>query len=791
MAQTTQAKYDAAVKKYWKAKVDATMAKNNVTIKQEEKKTPTTFQKAKVGTVENNDPNAGRTGTISGWHTEEQLKPLLPHVGRADGNYTPEEIAQNKAADARDAENAAIAARRREARLKRQYQAASKKAWWSENLLRVAAKKYWVNSSQYRAVKRKVNKYEKPVSTVKENVAKTKAKPISTKNWLTSTQYNALVRKYGDIQWVVTAAKNQYGKNSSQAKKVEALLNNYVWWVVKPKTIRETAVITDASLKSPDAIIKWVEQSDYKWNSVVDYLKSINQKSSFSARAKLAKDLWMQGYTGSVTQNADLLNKVRNRKPWESIDNLITNSKVDRWELPESQREWWVSAEDQAEFDRQQEAWDQRLRDQWIDPETWEPFEDKKTEDKKIKASEKNLEALKKLRLSGRTDKDLLKRVENKFWKDSEEYRKLKKFMEENPLADSTEWIDSWLLEKTKEELDKAQIDALEAARDENIAKTAENFIKWSEVIAWNNEELQKFYKDMAVELQTFIVDNRTRREAALQRTKDSELNKVVGQIRATLARRWVKIGNIPPEQLIAMSGELWAEAMRRINEATTEMENAVADLTERKTAEINKLVETWLIKQGEADASIEQMRQLKEKMIADIKANFVTNTFKITQAAVADADTNKAETLNTISTFVTQLWISWAAQWVMEEYLDASDSVEALENMISDLNDVNSRLFKAVDDAAKAAQLSAEFKAKIELMKATKSSSSSSWASTTRKIGEATMRALLAEWVPNASGYTTYWELEAAMNANPELKEKITTAISKANAINVSDSDT
>jgi hypothetical protein len=49
-------------------------------------------------------------------------------------------------------------------------------------------------------------------------------------------------------------------------------------------------------------------------------------------------------------------------------------------------------------------------------------------------------------------------------------------------------------------------------------------------------------------------------------------------------------------------------------------------------------------------------MRQLKEKMISDIKSNFVSNAFKITQASISDADKNKAEALNTISTFVTQL---------------------------------------------------------------------------------------------------------------------------------------
>lgn len=762
MATTTQAKYDAAVKKYWKAKTDAVMKKNNVTIK--DAKTWYDTESWWVWRVSQYDFLKDKywEDAASSWAAPSQkaIDPTNTAALEASKQEVSSFVDRQKAADA-----ARARARRKARRLKKQYKLASKKAGGSENLLRVAERKYWVNSKEYRAVKAKVNKYEKPVSTVKEVTKKEDTTPISSKKWLTTSQYNALLKKYWDAAWVIAAAKAQFWANSSQVKKVQDLLSDFTK-TRDVKKVRENIVITDATIKDAWDSFKWIDPTE---TEAAVFAKNWKQ------RVPVAEKFWIKNYTWTASQNILLRKKLRKAKK--------------ETDLEKTQRESGITPEKQAEFDKQQAEWDQKLRNKWIDPETWETIAKKDTE-KKIKTNEKNLKALKKLRLSDQTDTDLLKRIEGRFGKDSPEYRKLKAFMKENPLADSTEWVDSELLEKSKEELDKAQIDSLEAARDENIANTAENFIKWSEVIAGNNEELQTFYKNMATELKTFIEENKKRRQKALQRTKDSELNRVVGQIRATLARRWVRIGNIPPEQLIAMSGELWAEAMRRIDAATTEMENAVAELTERKTAEINKLMEQWLIKQGEADASIEQMRQLKNKMIADIKANFVANTFKITQAAIADADKNKAETLNTISTFVTQLGISWAAQWVMENYLDAADSIEALENMIRDLNDTNSELFKAVDDAAKAAQLSAEFKAKIELMKATKSSSSSSW-STTRKIGEATMRALLAEWVPNASGYTTYWELEAAMNANPELKEKITTAISKANAISVSDSDT
>ena len=51
--------------------------------------------------------------------------------------------------------------------------------------------------------------------------------------------------------------------------------------------------------------------STYIGNSVVDYLKSIGQDSSFANRKKLAAQYGISNYTGTAEQNLDLLNKLR------------------------------------------------------------------------------------------------------------------------------------------------------------------------------------------------------------------------------------------------------------------------------------------------------------------------------------------------------------------------------------------------------------------------------------------------------------------------------------------------
>lgn len=706
----TKAYYDAQVAKYWQAKVDAAMAKWNLTL--EKTSTPvstpvSTSTWSKPEDVTTVKTNTWFQSTIPAniWITYQvDNKWNKKIINIWNPTYWDEAIKAEQAAKEAAKKEAAAKA---EAKARASYQKAVKKSWSSDNLLKAAQQKYWVNSPEYQKIKAAVDKYS-PISIVKTTQSQaTVNTPINTNiKTLDTNTYNQLINKYITPEWIIAAAKTQSW--DAWAKKIKQAIDKYNNTKTETPTLRTNTdtVITDTT-KIP----------------------STNKKQAF-VWLDIAKKIWL----------SDADTKFYNEN-W--VYSQAAQAKIDTYK---------------ANRDKEAPTQKKSLKEKLADLKKWELWEnDKKT--------------LSDWRLSWKTDADLLKAAWDKYWVWTDKYNQIKTLLEKNPAKTWLEWVDSSLLGKSTEEINKTQIDTLAAERDDAIAKTAENFIKWSEVIAWNNETLQAFYKNMAEELKQNIEDNKKIKQAALERTKNSELNRIVWQIRATLARRWVNIWNIPAEQLIAMSWELWVEAMRKIDEATTAMEQSIADLTDKKTAEINKYLEQWLIKQWEADSSIEQMRQLKEKMISDIKTNFTANVFKIAWASVADADKNKAEALNTISKFVTQLWISWTAQWVMENYLNAWDSVEALQNMITDLSNPSSELYKAVASAEKAAQLAAEFKAKIELMKATKSTSSGWWwSSSSPKFSAVQISALdniwRTTWVPELSNVKNIDQYLSVLNS-------------------------
>jgi hypothetical protein len=635
---TTQANYNKAVAKAWKAKTDAYMKKNWYTIK-------------KV------------TKNVSSWWTATK---------NSNWTYTINSTSNNSSSSNNDARKQATA-RRKEAERKARYDNASKKLWGSANVLKAVEKQYTVNSPEYKKIRAEVARYSK--------------------------------------------------------------------W---PAKIRENTVAPVATV----APMKPVISSNYKWNSVVDYLKSANKSSDFSDRQKLAKDLGVKNYKGTSTQNSELLDKMRaNTSPSEDINT--------------------GGAEDMNEVDKIENA---------------ENIKDTISTEVVKENTNKNKEKLRQLRLDWKTDTDLLKNVEAKFGKDSEEYAKLKDFMDNNPLSDWTENIDETFKDKTKEEQLDIKIESEASKTDLKIAKTNENYIARTELLAEWNKDLVDFANKSILEIKETLATAKTNAQNQLNRKKDKELNWIVGRIRALLARRWIKIWNIPAEQLIAMSGDLWAQAMARIDDATTEMEISMLALSDAKSIQLRKLEKDWIITNNQYETSVQNLKEVVESNIQLYKETYTNNVMKLSAAFNADADKNNAEVLNTVSTFITQLGISWTAQWIMEEYMDAGDSVEALENMIEDLNDETSNLYKAVDDIQKAAELAVQFKAKLELMKATKAPARAAAPKTIKSQLSSTERSILSNNGYDPENYKTYADLNKLRIEDTELDTSL-----KKSAINVS----
>ena len=86
---------------------------------------------------------------------------------------------------------------------------------------------------------------------------------------------------------------------------------------------------TSSSKKSSSSSKKTsTSKSTYTGNSIVDYLKSIGEDSSFANRKRLAAKHGIKNYTGTASQNLELLNKLRSGS--SSSASIASKPKADK-----------------------------------------------------------------------------------------------------------------------------------------------------------------------------------------------------------------------------------------------------------------------------------------------------------------------------------------------------------------------------------------------------------------------------------------------------------------------------
>src|SRR5690625_3048914 len=114
----------------------------------------------------------------------------------------------------------------------------------------------------------------------------------------------------------------ELGYGASNKRDADILVNrvdDYAKALVKALVgdVKQVADKSTSSNKKPNAPYKSnnsatsAQKSTYKGNSIVEYLQSIRQPSSFNHRKKLASKHGIKNYTGTATQNLQLLRILR------------------------------------------------------------------------------------------------------------------------------------------------------------------------------------------------------------------------------------------------------------------------------------------------------------------------------------------------------------------------------------------------------------------------------------------------------------------------------------------------
>jgi len=526
----------------------------------------------------------------------------------------------------------------------------------------------------------------------------------------------------------------------SNSKTIVDILNNDESW----------NKVWDISIKEVENILNG-KQSGYTWPSIEKYLISVWKDSSFSARKKIANQLWIQNYRWTAEQNTQILNTLRNNIPNQSEEEKVSNNV-------------------------------------WVNTQT-------------------NLDNLKTLR-ENFSDEEIINKAREKYWEWSDKFQRIEELLRWNPIWDllidnfdssnpnsnlsKDELIkDFWNLSN----IDNNKINVLDRIRNQDISRFTEDFNRSIAVLNKNNASLLSLYwlnADWSVDLtnKDWFAFQFKKNQEEYERTKKASLkdftsirlNQVQWELRAALRRRWVDVANIPEEQLLRLSGAIWQQAYVDIYNAKEKANDELLANSNLMMQRLQWLREKWLISRNELELNSEKIRAAFESNVAAINKDFANTVYWLWDASEVKSKNDKKDVINTVTSLWANLWLSWTTLWVLKSFIENStDSISAYENILDALNNTNSQLYREVNDVEKASKAAAEFKAQLDLLKINKSNSSWSGSNSTKpkkptKISSTARNKLFAIWI----NVDTYDELVQFYN-DPELRPKIQWALNNA----------
>ena len=222
------------------------------------------------------------------------------------------------------------------------------------------------------------------------------------------------------------------------------------------------------------------------------------------------------------------------------------------------------------------------------------------------------------------------------------------------------------------------------------------------------NKEAEFNQKD--TELQREIADqtaytaNRiTELNSSSEGFESNRLNQVRSAILQKLAAKGINIANIPPEQLLALSGEVGAQAFKDIYDKKEEIKSKISTLEKDKMTSLNDLRSRKVLNETQYNSAITTIKASADAERNKIDENFNTTAYNAIFASKQN-DTSNANTLaSNINALLTQYGISSQFAGDFQSVLGSKTVAEAQSKIIGILKD-KPELAKKLDEARKTA---------------------------------------------------------------------------------------
>lgn len=185
-----------------------------------------------------------------------------------------------------------------------------------------------------------------------------------------------------------------------------------------------------------------------------------------------------------------------------------------------------------------------------------------------------------------------------------------------------------------------------------------------------------------------------------------NRLNQVKGAIIQKLAAKGINIANIPPEQLLALSGEVGVQAFKDVYDKKEEIKAKISTLEADKMKSLNDLRSRKVLNETQYNSAVTTIKASADAERNKIDENFNTTAYNALFASKQN-DISQGNTLaSNINALLTQYGVSAQFAGDFQSVLGAKTVAEAQNKILSILKD-KPELAKKIDDARKAASAS------------------------------------------------------------------------------------
>lgn len=260
-------------------------------------------------------------------------------------------------------------------------------------------------------------------------------------------------------------------------------------------------------------------------------------------------------------------------------------------------------------------------------------------------------------------------------------------------------WLE-WTTEEMKAQLEKDRAALEEAAKKEKETLVSD-YDTWAAEYEWAFNTFETEQKDL------------------LNNYESNRLNQVQWDIRRALLARGVDISKIPQEQLIALSGQIWAQAFSDISGAKERATNAIENARQNKIAKVRQLKSNKAITESQYDKQIATINSTANQAKKNLDLKLAETVFWIKQAQETKKETTETWVIQAIANMAGYLWLSGTQLKDLYAVAGWAKTVaDAVNRITAEVQNTSSPIYSSMKSNQEATQAAADFKNKLEALK-------------------------------------------------------------------------